>query len=335
MDIYPFERFKMRYFIVLYFVLSVAMLFVLGSFLQPSYEDLFAQMQGIEPAQSTDINALAQGSVLVVSVILLAYIWLQIRMHHISFQQTTSGHVMTKKRWGKYIALTIGVKIYAALLIFIIGGVALFQLMGSVEDWLEFVGVFAVGENVQLSPIAYVMLVISTVILAPIWEELFFRGIMLRKFMIKWRTSTSIFVSSLLFAIFHFQLATIIYAFLIGVVLSIVYLKTKNIVVPIIMHAVANLLSILLLWPSDKELLERQWLNYLLHLSRTELSIILVISIVLFIVVTIALWLVIRRRSGPLVRALQQLEIVGVEEQRKDYEYQQAEEWVHYDKPPS
>ena len=53
-------------------------------------------------------------------------------------------------------------------------------------------------------------------------------------------------ISSAIFGIIHGNLVQFIYAFLIGMILSFVYEKFKNIWAPIILHAGANLLSVLL-----------------------------------------------------------------------------------------
>ena len=51
----------------------------------------------------------------------------------------------------------------------------------------------------------------------------------------------SIIISSIVFAICHTGITTIIYAFIIGLVNSYLYIKKKNILVPIVIHMSANI----------------------------------------------------------------------------------------------
>lgn len=82
------------------------------------------------------------------------------------------------------------------------------------------------------------------VIIAPIYEELVFRYISLRIAKDNYKKLTAIIIISILFAIMHTDIFSIIYAFILGIILSYIYLKYKNIIYPIILHISANLMSI-------------------------------------------------------------------------------------------
>ena len=91
----------------------------------------------------------------------------------------------------------------------------------------------------------YIALFVS-VIIGPILEELVFRYLIynnLNKFNKK---NTSIILSSLIFALVHNGFINIVYAFIIGTILTIIYSKNKNIKEVIILHMVANLMSLLI-----------------------------------------------------------------------------------------
>ncbi|WP_413168137.1 CPBP family intramembrane glutamic endopeptidase [Capilliphycus salinus ALCB114379] len=81
----------------------------------------------------------------------------------------------------------------------------------------------------------------SVLLLAPLLEELLFRGIILQKWAIKWGIKTGIIASSLFFAIIHFRF-DIISLFVIGIILSILYFKTHNLMTPILSHLFYNTL---------------------------------------------------------------------------------------------
>ncbi|MCF6409358.1 CPBP family intramembrane glutamic endopeptidase [Pseudalkalibacillus salsuginis] len=83
---------------------------------------------------------------------------------------------------------------------------------------------------------------ILIVLIAPIVEELVFRGTLLQKLRFKYGNTAGILVTSAIFSLIHMN-SGMIGHFTLGVFLSIFYLKTKNIWVPIICHALNNFLA--------------------------------------------------------------------------------------------
>jgi hypothetical protein len=75
------------------------------------------------------------------------------------------------------------------------------------------------------------------VVLAPLVEETLFRGILLNRWATKWGIKRAIAVSALTFAILHVDL---IGAFVFGVCMSLLYLRTSSLWPPIIVHASYN-----------------------------------------------------------------------------------------------
>ena len=81
--------------------------------------------------------------------------------------------------------------------------------------------------------------VLSVVVLAPFFEELFFRGALV-SFSNPWLTA---FTSSAIFGIFHGK-NSFWQAFLLGLILSCFYIASRNIAVPIICHSANNALAL-------------------------------------------------------------------------------------------
>ncbi|MEY8348297.1 CPBP family intramembrane glutamic endopeptidase [Bacillus cereus] len=79
--------------------------------------------------------------------------------------------------------------------------------------------------------------VISACIFAPIMEEVIFRGFFLQRMAFKWGIKRAVIVSSLIFGLGHFD---IVGAFIFGVVMCLLYIKTKNIWTNIAVHALNN-----------------------------------------------------------------------------------------------
>lgn len=78
---------------------------------------------------------------------------------------------------------------------------------------------------------------------APISEEMFFRALLTSRF--------GILLPNILFALshaFYGSIVEIVSVFLIGVYLSFVFVRSRNILVPIIAHMLYNILSLFLIW---------------------------------------------------------------------------------------
>ncbi|MBY0595607.1 CPBP family intramembrane glutamic endopeptidase [Bacillus bingmayongensis] len=81
---------------------------------------------------------------------------------------------------------------------------------------------------------------ISACIFAPIMEEVIFRGFFLQRMAFKWGIKRAVIVSSLIFGLGHFD---IVGAFIFGVVMCLLYIKTKNIWMNIAVHALNNCIA--------------------------------------------------------------------------------------------
>jgi membrane protease YdiL (CAAX protease family) len=76
---------------------------------------------------------------------------------------------------------------------------------------------------------------------APLWEELVFRGFLLAsltRFLSPW---WAVVVTALVFALCHFRLETVVPLLLLGLVLGGVYMRTNNLLPPILVHSLWNL----------------------------------------------------------------------------------------------
>ena len=86
---------------------------------------------------------------------------------------------------------------------------------------------------------------LCSILIAPIFEELLFRGLVmgeLLKVMRPWAANVS---QALVFGIMHGVLFQSVFAALMGLVLGELYFKTKNIKISMVSHAVFNLSAVL------------------------------------------------------------------------------------------
>ena len=110
-----------------------------------------------------------------------------------------------------------------------------------------------------------VLVVVLAVVVAPLVEEVIFRGVLFRAMADRINLGVSLVVSSAIFALIHIEVvlsqpAALVGLFIVGLVLAVAYHLTGNLMVPILGHAVFNAISISLTVAVDRldleELLE-------------------------------------------------------------------------------
>lgn len=83
-------------------------------------------------------------------------------------------------------------------------------------------------------------------VLGPILEELLFRGAVTKVLLQKYRPTTAILISGLLFGLFHINPAQVVSASLIGFLLAWLYWRTRSVVPGILIHILNNGFSVYL-----------------------------------------------------------------------------------------
>lgn len=82
-------------------------------------------------------------------------------------------------------------------------------------------------------------------LLIPIVEEMLFRGLVYNRLKTYYDVTISAYISALIFGIVHFNLIQGIYAFIMGIVFTIIYERCKHILAPMLIHVVANFTAVL------------------------------------------------------------------------------------------
>ena len=83
---------------------------------------------------------------------------------------------------------------------------------------------------------------VSVVILAPVVEEIIYRGVIMELFRsVGFRVSVIVVLQALIFGVIHGNWLQGMYAFVLGIFLGLVYLKVGSIWMPILMHVTFNL----------------------------------------------------------------------------------------------
>ena len=90
------------------------------------------------------------------------------------------------------------------------------------------------------------ILLITSSLIGPIYEEIIFRSIFYNKLKEFNSTKKSIIITTIVFLLLHLNITKIIYAFILGLILNTIYEKDNNITSPIIIHIGANMISLFL-----------------------------------------------------------------------------------------
>lgn len=221
MDYIDLKNFKLRYFI----------LFAIGIFIA-SFTLLFI----------TDIPASEEWITLFVSVSCLMYLVHQTKKWNFTYNEQPIRTTMSKGRWAKYLSITACFQLVTVVYTTILLTIIYLVFEEHIRELFSFFPMIDL-EEVRPSPLVYVLFFINICILAPIYEEMLFRGILLRRFTLRWSPQKSIIISSIIFGIIHLNPINIVFAFALGCVLGYAYLKTKNIVIPMLLHSFNNFLA--------------------------------------------------------------------------------------------
>lgn len=82
--------------------------------------------------------------------------------------------------------------------------------------------------------------ILTTVVLAPIMEEVLFRGLIQGSISTKYGATAGILLSALIFGLIHGIPQQVVNAFFIGIILGYIYYRTKSLLTVIILHLLNN-----------------------------------------------------------------------------------------------
>jgi membrane protease YdiL (CAAX protease family) len=82
-----------------------------------------------------------------------------------------------------------------------------------------------------------ILMMLTIVFFGPIVEELIFRGVLLTRWSLKWSVSKSMLLTSILFGLLHREVIGHVFF---GYVMAVLYIETKSLYVPIVMHMTNN-----------------------------------------------------------------------------------------------
>ena len=150
------------------------------------------------------------------------------------------GPLPNNHRWLPMVGLVI------VLILFSIGSyLVLFYLLSLVAPSFVQAVLNDIGKSPtpqRTAPLLFNLLgAIVLMVVAPITEEFLFRGIILQPWATKWGIRAGLLGSSLLFGIGH---ANVVGLSMVGMILGVLYIKTRSLIVPIACHALNNCVAV-------------------------------------------------------------------------------------------
>jgi uncharacterized protein len=150
------------------------------------------------------------------------------------------GGQLSQQQWITYIALVPVLLLFSLSAFF----VSFYLVSWVAPDFVESIlqEKLLEPETQTIAPFLYKALtIISLVIVAPIAEEFIFRGVLLQRWAVKWGIQSALFASSFVFGVLH---ANILGLTIFGLMMGLFYIKTRSLFVPIVCHALNNLLAL-------------------------------------------------------------------------------------------
>lgn len=140
------------------------------------------------------------------------------------------GAILSGVGWG--VLATIGASLVGSAVVFV----------------LESLGVEAGPQTAQqaITRIDPWLAVLAVVILAPVAEEVFFRGVVFNALLREAGSRWAYIGSAALFAVIHLEPVAMLPLFLLGLALAWVYQRTRNLLAPIAMHVTVNGIAVAL-----------------------------------------------------------------------------------------
>ncbi|MCR5654963.1 MAG: HAD hydrolase-like protein [Lachnospiraceae bacterium] len=146
-----------------------------------------------------------------------------------------TSHILRRRYLARFHKLLPAIIVFAASLsLFLNGGISYLQL-------IMYSDVYEQVESVQYSVSLFSGLLIFGII-KPIEEELVFRGLLYNRMRYYFPKTLSIIFSAVIFGAYHGNIVQFVYAFFMGLAMCYLYEKFRLLEVPLLIHALANIL---------------------------------------------------------------------------------------------
>jgi membrane protease YdiL (CAAX protease family) len=122
-------------------------------------------------------------------------------------------------------------------------------LLLEMAGWIPMPESFRQGMVQQMAQANWLLFLLPVVVVAPVAEEMFFRGLLLRGYLARYSVTTAIWGSAILFALFHLNPWQALIALPLGVAYAWLALRTGSVLPSMLSHAMVNFSTNFLLQP--------------------------------------------------------------------------------------
>lgn len=161
-------------------------------------------------------------------ILALGIIWLIFKLRKKKFRQEVTLMAFDKKSIVPILIMGVAVQFFVSYIM---------ELLPIPEDMMN---AYVQASSPLLQSQNLFIQIIALAVVAPIAEEIVFRGLILSRFKKAMPTVVAIVLSAVLFGLVHLQLLWIIYATLIGILLAVVAEQEKSIGASILLHMAIN-----------------------------------------------------------------------------------------------
>ena len=216
----PFQRIKMRSLVIWAAINALAAVVLL------------AAVADVLGRDSDDEGWIFAAAIVWAYAALAAWLAWQVRRRRVSIWRLL-GSRPERYDW----LLTAG--ILAAAVLFSFGSAMLISALLSYvgPGWPE----SFVGADGWLNEGTVVFLLVIVLVVAPVIEEVLFRGVILHRLAVKWGLGPAILVSSGVFGLLHVNFVGV---GVLGIVMALLYVRTRTLIVPIACHVLNNAVAV-------------------------------------------------------------------------------------------
>lgn len=125
--------------------------------------------------------------------------------------------------------------------------------------------------------------VLSVVVCAPVLEEILFRGLIFESCRERFGGGGAVLISALLFGLVHGVPVQIINAFVVGIILGFIYLRTRSLASVMLLHAINNGIAYLTMGlevDTMRELIKADWLYWTIYAVAAVVFVLSMIKVV-------------------------------------------------------
>ncbi|MCR4693853.1 MAG: CPBP family intramembrane metalloprotease [Pseudobutyrivibrio sp.] len=140
------------------------------------------------------------------------------------------GDISDKKVYLKYLAYILLTVALALVINLIIVHLPIYQSSQAFQ-----------GANQRLNDGGVLIKILCNAIVIPLLEETLYRGIVAGQLTLWYGPWVGVLVSAFCFGISHFNIVQFLYAFIVGLGLGFIYVKSNRLTLPIIAHGLINL----------------------------------------------------------------------------------------------